>query len=234
MAMRWSRAALLAVVMLGIAVPAQAICAWVGGPCTTFWSYDAVFDGTVVSVEQKPAPREGPDSVPYRLVTFQVHRSWRGDPGPRIQLRSPGGPNLVLSESIDFVVHRRYLVFAHRLPGGDMLTSGCDPTDPIPSKNASDTLAFLDSLATPATGGDVRVHVSMAAGRTPADATVVLEGNGLRRVGQTRGGEYAFLDVPPGTYRVTLGTPDGHAGVEPERVVVEHPHQCQWAMFVLR
>jgi hypothetical protein len=51
----------------------------VGTPlCQTFWSYDAVFEGTVVSIDAKAAEDTGPTylRIPYRLVTFDVHRSW--------------------------------------------------------------------------------------------------------------------------------------------------------------
>jgi len=235
------RVVIATLVLCGLSAPAQALCAWLGPSCSTFWSYEVVFEGTVVSIEQKPPDMLDPEHLrgPYRIVTFDVHRAWRGDPGPRMQMRVAGGPNAWVEDAFNFSGNKRYLVFARRVAGATMLTTNkCDPTVALPSKDAAATLAFLDSLGQPSTGGrifgDVQT-VRSGGGREPLDATVVLEGPGVeRRVVRTARGEYTFDAVPPGRYTVTVETTVGVPGERVAAAVIEDPHQCRWVSFYLR
>ena len=235
------RVAIVTAALLSLSARAHAGCPWLGPPCSTFWSYEAVFEGTVVSVEQKPADQLAPEHLrtPYRVVTFDVQRSWRGDGSPRVELRSPGGPNVWVEDAFNFSANRRYLVFARRQPGGTALTtSKCDPTVALPSKDALSTLAFLDTLDKPSAGGRIYGDVQAVrpgGGHEPLDVTVVLEGaGGDRRSVRTTRGEYSFDAVPPGRYVMTVETT---AGMPADRVAatsIEDPHQCRWVSFYLR
>jgi len=235
------RVVIATVALWGASAPAHARCAWMGPACSTFWSYEAVFEGTVANIEQKPADLLDPEPLrmPYRIVTFDVNRSWRGDAAGRIQVRSPGGPNVWVEDAFNFKVNRRYLVFARRPPGGTaLMTNGCDPTAAIPSKEAAGTLAFLDTLDKPSAGGrisgDVQV-VRAGGGREPLEADVILEGpGGERRTARATRGEYSFDGIPPGRYTVTVQTDAGAPAERVEATAIEDPHQCRWVSFYLR
>jgi len=237
------RVAVATLALCGFSAPAQALCAWLGPTCSTFWSYETVFEGTVLSIEQKPPDQLDPDHLrgPYRLVTFDVHRTWRGDPGSRVQLRAPGGPNAWVEDAFNFSGNKRYLVFARRVQvatGPALTTSKCDPTVAVPSKDAVATLAFLESLDQPSTGGRISGDVQTVrpgGGRDPLDATVVLEGEGFeRRAVRTARGEYNFDAIPPGRYTVTVETTVGVPGERVAVTTIENPHQCRWVSFYLR
>jgi hypothetical protein len=234
------RAVVVTAALLALPGPAYALCSWLGPPCSTFWSYEAVFEGTVVSIEQKPAdPLDTGLRVPFRIVTFEIHRSWRGDRGPRIQIKSPGGPNVWVEDAFNFSMNRRYLVFARRpSEGAPLSTSKCDPTVAMSSKDALVTLAFLDSLDKPSTGGRIYGDVQVLranGGRDAVDANVVLQdAGGERRTVRTARGEFSFEAVPPGRYVVTVETAEGITGERVQSTAIEDPHQCRWISFYLR
>jgi hypothetical protein len=235
------RVVVLTAALMGMSGPAYALCSWQGPPCSTFWSYEAVFEGTVISIEQKPADPLDPGHlrIPHRIVTFEIHRSWRGDRGPRLQIKSPGGPNVWVEDAFNFSVNRRYLVFARRpSEGAPLSTSKCDPTVAVSSKDALVTLAFLDSLDKPSTGGRIYGDVQVLranGGRDSVDVNVVLQGpDGERRNVRTTRGEFSFEAVPPGRYVVTVETVEAVTGERAYSVAIDDPHQCRWVSFYLR
>src|SRR4029079_12067458 len=160
-----TRALLLAAAIGGLATPASAIC-MVGIPlCQSVWESASIFEGTVVSIEQRDPPeaKNGGTAdparlfdvmrAPHKIVTFEIIRSWRGNRGPRVQLVIPGGPGLWVEDTAEFARNRRYVVFASRVKDGNYLTaSSCGPTAPVPSKAASEAVAFLDTLSQPSSG----------------------------------------------------------------------------------
>jgi hypothetical protein len=228
-------------VLLCTPATASALCIWTGGLCNTFWMYDSVFEGTVVSIEQNGPDTSEPTYLrfPYRIVTFDVHRRWRGEPGPRIQLRMTGGPGLWVEDSIDFVVGRRYLVFASRHPEkGYLLTNSCAPTAEVPSKSATDSLAFLTSLSQPAQGGrifgTVREQLTTSNAWPPVEAMVTIEGQGVRRSMRSVGGSFEFTGLPAGAYTVSVEPPPGMSGRASDTATVPDVRGCAQARLLVK
>jgi hypothetical protein len=247
--MRWIAGTAVGLALLASSTDAYALCAAGQTLCEMFWSYDAVFDGTVLDIEHKPPDPEAPPSsrFPYRIVTFDVHRSWRGEPGPQLQLRLAGGRNpdgtsVLVGESFEFTVGGRYLVFASRFgeTASYLTTSSCDPTAAVPSRSAAASLAFLDTLSRPSTGARITGGLYDEATRQDGQrwqpslvSRVTIEGNGLRRTVTSAGGRYSFEGIQPGDYVISVDAP-GYTGETTARVSIPDTHACADRSFYLR
>jgi hypothetical protein len=191
--------------------------------CESFWTFDAVFDGTAVRDEtvvvdtddyeyspERQAPVLVKKPVRHRLVTFQMHRSWRGDRSPEIAiLETPG------AESFKAVLGRRYLILASSW-NGRLVAQGCGRS--LDLQQARDNLAFLESLGAPSTGGRVfgtvrMVDVFQRSADTPlyppVTTRVTLTGAGVERAVESTGGRFEFIDVAAGDYTLRIDLPAG-------------------------
>ena len=110
---------------------------------------------------------------------------------------------------------RRYLVTARRARTGSLITSVCDFV--LPAEHATDVVSYLTSPSAPARArvlGRVSASRYDAAGRRErnppiAGALVSLVGDRSWQVTTGADGLFAFLDVPPGRYRLRTLTPEG-------------------------
>lgn len=233
--MRLAAIALAALLMCSSS--AEAICMVPPPLCESLWTYEAVFEGTVTAIQQHggnaAAPWQGMHGH-YQVVTFEVHRSWRGPSEPQVELVLPGGPNLVYSEEWFRVAQgRRYLVFARRMvKGGPLTTSGCDPSAPIATFEANRTMEFLASLSRPGRGAKVSGTIEdrrvIAAGRrTSRGLRVVLEGPNDRRVTTAVRGSFSFTSLRPGVYQLYVRVPEWPAGrSQPMSINLPDLHAC--------
>ena len=93
--MRLPPLAIGALALLLVPGDARGSCAASMVPLCATWqaTYDAVFDGTVVSIRRIDLPDEnfGGRLVGHRLLTFQVHDQWKGNLGPTVDLLQYGG-----------------------------------------------------------------------------------------------------------------------------------------------
>jgi len=154
---RVSRIVALLAFAVSISAAASALCVTGIPLCQSFWSYVAVFDGIVLSIDQKAANdpatpfKEVPERFrpPFRIVTFEVARSWRGERGPRISLTVTGGPDAWVEDSVEYARGGRHLVFAYRVPadGNVLSTSACAPGTRLGATDASEARAFLESIS---------------------------------------------------------------------------------------
>jgi len=92
---------------------------------------DAVFHGTVLTVEPTPEGRD-------HAVSFAIHDLWKGDPSV-VEVRTPDNSAAC---GIEFQVGRQYIVYASYFGGPDLATHLC-------SRTAVFTLAEADSLGEP-------------------------------------------------------------------------------------
>jgi hypothetical protein len=234
------RTLLTLLVCLSAAAPAAAICElspYGKQPCELFWTFDAVFDGTIRSIIQRegnPAAQFWVMRQQHRIVTFDVHRAWWGNVGSQIQLVLPGGAGLIISEGFEGSVGQRYLMFARRFEkGGPLSASGCDPSAPIDERFSKTMLAFLDTLPQPSRGArffgtiDGRTMSEKHGKAAAREYQLVLEGEKTRRQITTVKGRFDFGRLPPGTYRFYIKVPEwpnGRGG--PSTISLPHPHAC--------
>jgi hypothetical protein len=205
-------------------------------PCEVFWTYDAVFDGTVkriVQHEGDPAASSEIIRRQHRTVTFEVHRSWWGQVGGETQLVLPGGSTLIYSESFGVQGGMRYLIYARRFQGGGPLsTTGCDPSSPIDSQTSKSNLAFLTRLSQPSRGArfygtiDGRL-LNEKVGKPRREYQLVLEGDKTRRQIRSVKGAFDFGRLRPGTYRFYIKVPEWPNGRgAATTITLPHPHAC--------
>jgi hypothetical protein len=106
---------------------AFAVCVDLGQPlCKLYQEYSVVFDGTVVSIEgiELDESKNGKlEPFPHRVVTFAVHRTWKGLIGDKVQLLQPGGRRrdgitVTVSNTLEVEAGVRYVIFANVGRGG--------------------------------------------------------------------------------------------------------------------
>ena len=111
--------------LLALPAPAAEICVYYAPLCQAYWYYDAVFDGTFISIERRERKVDvaGPRQViPYREVTFAVHQTWKGIKGRRVKLH--------LGLDYDaFIVKggERYMIFANKW-SDHLSADNCSPS----------------------------------------------------------------------------------------------------------
>jgi hypothetical protein len=219
-------AGLLVVLTASLPAAASACSCEVQPSCQAYWKTEAVFDGTVVSIESVGRDGTLGDralAFPEKLVTLAVRKSWKGvDPGD-VEV-------LTASQSsacgFDFRVGARYLVFAHRRPtDGRLGVSLCSNTRPFDRQE--DTGFFLASLSQPPTGGRVFGSVRTAEqllgpsalSEAPFEAQIRLSGGGKEIDAPSRAGRYEFRGLAPGTYRLDIALPEGYSTYAHSRTV---------------
>ena len=224
--------------------------------CEAFWSYGAVFDGTVVRIEAIQVERDvnelwTPGStdpgglsstyrrvrrlVPRTRVTYRINRSWSGVTTTEIQ---------TLEDPLDSVgqadayqaprVGARWLVLARRNVDGTLETNKGECAVTVPYEQAGQELAFLQSLSQPSDRGRIFGQVSpfhrLPDGLGPVGVT--LTGAGVSRSISTRD-EFTFDDLPLGAYAVQAVPPPGlkNRGPSTQTLRLDHPHECMEAFL---
>jgi hypothetical protein len=243
---RWTGASFVAGLALavvavsgGFAPAEDCTCAPVGPPCQAFWSADAVFDATVLTIEKneqhtyisisgEPVPAFGGNLA----VTLEIHRPWKGITGKHVQVLTYDDAGAC---GFRFETGERYLVFASRSRADSRwLVTSCGATTRY--VGMGETAAFLASLEQPATGGRIFGSVRLPApwldgssgGDRPLDVPVRLLGPGGSSTTTARGGRYEFAGLPPGHYEVQSVPPPGHrAGWA--RAEIVNAHACAQA-----
>lgn len=208
-------------------------CITPGPACQTYWTTDAVFDGTVTAI----APIERTETIggrDYRMpeyaVRFDVRQAWKGVEGAQLEILTGSGGMC----GFDFKVGGRYLVFAHRRgTDGKFGASICSLTRAYDGFD-SDITPFLASLAAPPPdGGRVSGSVSAGSGRfsqgksEPLDVQVRLTGTGRTVVTTSAAGRYEFTNLKPAQYEIDVTLPQGYSSPGfPRTVSISDPRAC--------
>jgi hypothetical protein len=234
----------LAVVSTAWAPAVEASCVYMGPLCQTWRGYDAIFDGTVRSIERLDREEQwgsGRRAIGHRLVTFDIHEWWRGSGTPQTRLFLWGGYGMAISTGFDVEVGERYLIFANRTPDGQLTTSSCSPSREYTA--SSPDLAFLRSLRNPGPGarifGETVLHSrgtrDGSSTREKVDATVRITGPHGDRTLTPNDGRFEITRLEPGTYVVTLSAPS-HVTADPQSRIAVLPdaHACFEANFYLQ
>jgi len=195
-----------------------AACTCVSQPCGSIVESGTVFEGTVESVA--PAGVEGV------VVRFSDVRAVRGA-APTIVTTAPDSGSC----GYQFVVGRRYLVDARAGRSGRFGVSSCSSTQPI--EYAQGMLALL--AAPPETRRRLFGRLVMAAadssGRGPAieGARVRLTGPMPQEMMTSANGDFTFVGLPDGDYRVEVTLPADRRDVvtpRPATVTLGSLDQC--------
>lgn len=200
---------------LTAAVPVRAFaCSCATMPaCQATWSADAVFAGTVVSIEPLDRESSGQRQQSTR-VTFDVERGF---------INSMAGRSEVLTMtfstcSYSFKAGGKYLVYASKTEASGLSATICSRTRPI--ADAQEDLRYLSTISAPGTGGRVfgRIHEVK---RHPAEAETVdygpVEGLTVSVRGATFArdvitnvdGRFDIRNLPVGKAAVTVVLPHG-------------------------
>jgi hypothetical protein len=224
--------------------PAEPSCAIPGPLCQSWRTYDAIFDGTVRAIDR--ADRDDSSAgqkqtIGHRLVTFEVHESWRGAVGERVQLFLAGGYGTRFIHGFDVKIGTRYVIFANRLTSGELSTSSC--SDSREYTDAGPALAFLRSLRQPGPGGRIfgaflllspsSRHGTHQPG--PIGASLRITGSGFDRTIPAQDLKFEIGGLQPGTYVVAATVPD-HMTVDyaSQVAVLPDAHACYHASFPTR
>lgn len=147
--------AIMASVTLAHPKPAWACsCVFPPTPADALSQWEAVFQGTVVSVaEARPWPFVDQIrnwlGLPYvydygsRLFSIEVTRSWKGVTTTRVDIRTGYGAG---DCGYGFITGIEYVIYAGQTPDGDWGTNICSRTNPTTS--AVDDLTYLGPLPT--------------------------------------------------------------------------------------
>ncbi len=214
-------AVLCGAAILASARPASACTCAMGRVCASYWEADLVFTGRA---EVTPL---GPGSQRAR---FRVEESFRGGlAGADVEIvaRGLGG-----SCAYAFVHGTRYLVYARRASDGTWRASFCDPTAPL--DQAGESLAFARGIARDSRRGGSLVGFVSIAERADDPAPLPLGGVAIAVRGAARafsttadsGGVFAFKDLAPGRYTVTVSTPAGVDPIPSTIVQIKGPGAC--------
>ncbi len=190
--------------------------------CQATWQAHAVFVGQVVDItDAQPAAR--PDSpaalFDRRRVSFKVSETFRGDVGASVIIRTGFGD---ADCGYAFAVGSSYLVYAHRVPTGELTTGICSRTRPL--SEAADDLTYLRGPARqPGSLGTIQGVAKYPAPQQDyvrfedwppyAGARVTIEATDPGRKDRYEAktgpdGKYA-VRVPVGKYRAALDPRDG-------------------------
>jgi hypothetical protein len=172
--------------------------------CQSVVGTDAIFEGTVESVESLG---NGADASSDRAVRFRDVRAWKGE-GQAIVVT---GANTA-SCGYDFEPGRRYVVGADRSDDGSLSTGFCSLTRPI--EDAGELLAHLASLNRPSAGAWIGGAVTTAGSplesyqpNTVAGARVSVTGPTQQSVVSDAAGAYRISGLLPGDYQITAAPP---------------------------
>lgn len=203
--------------------------------CQGFWAYPAVFDGTAVREEtvelehwvepglftlgalgpaSRPADqtRARLERISLRLVTFFVHRSWRGVGADATEvqiLEVPAG-----MYTFRATIGQRYLIVGGPSERGYLQAYTCGRTRLY--QEAGEQLAFLEMLTQPARGGriygEVRDRDELAAtadARPPGNLRLKNLGGGGDSTLRITRGPFEFTGLAPGRYALDIEVSKG-------------------------
>ncbi len=198
------------------ALPRTATCECIasGPPCHAAAQGDAVFAGTVLSVTERAATTMEGVAYTEQIVRFHLERAFvNSTPGP-IELTQAA----LSSNTYQFAVGVRYVVYAWKDADGRLSTSNCSRTRPL--AQAREDLEYFATLPQRTAGVLVSGRVTEW-GRHPAEEhgadygplkDVVVSATGAtysRSVTTDQRGRYAFPEVPRGKLTVTVVAPAG-------------------------
>ena len=207
-------------------------------PCEAAWRSDAIFAGTVRSIEQV----DHLDGSSYRsnLVTIEIERGFINAPPGTIQVATgTGGGDC----GYRFVTGRRYLIYASKAESGRLSTGICSRTRPL--EEAGEDVAYLATVAQSPAGGRVYGRVKHWQ-RDPFEAqtvdygpldnvTINLRGAAFSRdVTTDRDGRFEVSGLPVGTMTLTLIPPAGFDNSYLEETIeIRNLHACTARDFQL-
>jgi hypothetical protein len=211
-----------------------------GPPCQAAFQVDAVFIGTVRSIDLRKVPMDGMATpVDRRMVHIAVERVVRGVEGTVVDVwTGMGGGDC----GFDFKAGERYVVYAWRRDGA--LTTGiCSRTRLL--SDAAEDLAYFAALPSAPSAGVVSGTIVHFATRGPdvptekvpvADVQVLLRSTGGVFSGMTDpAGRYTIAHVPPGTYDFEVLPPSGFSRrFLGAHVELKDPRACVVQDFGLR
>jgi hypothetical protein len=232
---------LLLVMAVSLAVPSatEACSCYSSGPaCQAAWSADAIFSGTVRSIEVSEQ-FNGNRQVLETVIRFDVEQRF---------LNVPPGPIEIVTDGLSTCSYRftrgeKYVVYARRLEDGRLTTSICSRTRPL--AEAAEDVKYLSALPAARTGARVYGRINEWV-HHPADAegvdhgpleniTVSIGSAGLvRDLVTDRNGEYELRGLPLGSVSVSIATPHGFAPEAPRQFEVTDLRACIAADFTLR
>ena len=204
--------------------PAHACSCMSSGPaCQAFWTTTAVFDATVIAIEDIQMDELlGSELIRFtrRLVKLEVRHAWKGvSAGPLEVITNPSEASC----GFEFRVSGRYLIFADdRRFAGRISVSRCSLTQSFDA--TGDAALFLASLETMPTGGRAFGTVTLSQrgfGTTPdiygqpVELPVRLRGAGQTLTTEAIDGKYRFEALEPGRYEVSIVGPEGYSGWGP-------------------
>jgi Carboxypeptidase regulatory-like domain len=221
-------------------------CSCMGGetPCQAVGRASAVFVGTVTRVRTAPQPQprnqqeldklrgEEIDWTP-RTFAFSVDVAFLGLDGTEVEVAT--GRNGA-DCGYDFVIGKRYLVYAYRSTQGNRLATGiCSRTKPY--EKADEDIKFLGTLPSLSAGvtiyGEVKRLLTTNRNGNKitfgplADASLVVEGVDERREIRTDAeGRYRVSGLRSGKYKVTLSIPEELTVHRPEQEVTITDRGC--------
>lgn len=237
---RWCRiAGMVYLVALGCTREAGACsCTMSGPPCQEAWNADAVFAGTVNSIE----PTAGlPGAEPgYRFVAIRIDVE---EPFLNIAARPVELVSLVSGTChYQFRAGETYLVYAWKTNDGRLSTSICSRTRPL--SEAEEDLRYLRSI--PPAGGGARVYGRVNEWqRDPAEERGVDYGPVENIIVNVRGaafsqdvttdrhGRYELKGIPAGKVTVSVVTAIGFRTHTAEGIEVRTPRGCVEANFTI-
>jgi len=208
-------------------------CMMPGPPCQSAWNADAVFSGTVLSIEQIDNDPRG-RSWESRLVRFSVQRGFINGPSGTVDIvTGMGGGDC----GYQFKVGGQYLVYASKNPASGRLSASiCSRTKPL--AEAAEDLRYLNTIGPTGSGGRVFGRVNELR-RDPAESETVDYGPVEGIVVSVRGATFARDAVSDAAGRFEIGAlPVGKAtftaslpfGFEPRTVEseldVRDPRAC--------
>jgi hypothetical protein len=229
------------------AIQLHAICVMTGPACAEYWRAKIVFDGVVEGWDEVERGHLDQKPIPARLVHFRVAHAWKGlaPDTQAVGVVTLGGRGLWVEDQWEFKKGQRYLVWAYPTDRpGEFATSRCSLTTEI--ERAADDVAFLASLAQPATGGRIFGTVTRVETVVRPDGyrkpepvpgvKVRIEGGSASRDTSTdAAGRYEFGRLDPGHYTVAVSVP-APLSVRGEQRPVEVPdvRGCALADFYAR
>jgi hypothetical protein len=212
-----------------------------GPPCQAYFQSDAVFVGTVRSIELRKTKLEAVDfPVDRRVVHLTVERTARGVQGADVDVvTGTGGGDC----GYDFKVGERYVVYAHRGQDGSLGTGICSRTRPL--GEAAEDLAYVSAIPSTGRGAEVlgtvkhwerNAETGKSVEELIPDVQVLVRGSKGVFSGMTGAdGRYTIPGVPPGSYETEVLPPPQFSPRHLSRKFdIKDPRACQVEDFGLQ
>ena len=225
----------------GVSTADACECVTIGPSCQAAWTADAVFAGTVRSIDAAAdAAGRVPGAAPM-TVQFDIDQAF---------INSARGPAHLVYEPLStctyrFVAGQKYLVYASKDADGRLRASVCSRTRPL--REAAEDLEYLTALPPPGIGGRVYGRVDEWV-QQPADPHGVYGGpveNAVvtvrtatisRELTTDRDGRYEMTGLAPGPVTLSLVVPVGFAtrgGGSEVEARLSDPRACVAADFTI-